>query len=127
MAERAANNIPVEKFRPDLDDFDEWIGMFEKAVVLATNPADDDRKHELFKNWLPIKLDDATRMVHSGCSSAFSANLKKELKGLLVSPEEKYSWWSGRNRITWDGKEFPCPCHESEEVSGQARRQSTRR
>ena len=105
MAERAASNIPVEIFRPALDDFDEWIGMFESAVELATNPQSDDRKYELCMNWLPIKLDDATRMIHSNCSSETWIDLKTELKSLLVTPEERYNWRSGRNRIVWDGRE----------------------
>ena len=104
MTEKATNNIPVEPFRPDIDDFDEWIALFESGVVLATN-ATGDRRAALFKEWLPIKLDDQTRMILRTCTKTTWSELKEELKGLLVDPQAKYNWRSGRLRIIWDGRE----------------------
>ena len=104
--ERTTNNIPVETFRPEMDDFDEWIGLFEGAVCLATNPQTGPRKHALFKEWLPIKLDDSTRMIYSNCDKAAEWDpLKNELKKLLVDPQDRYNWRTGRSKIVWDGKE----------------------
>ena len=105
-AESATNNIPIEEFRPDFHDFKEWIGRFETAVDLATNAGTDDRKHALYKSWLPLRLDDATRMVLSSCDTAAAWNaLKTELRGLLITDEEKYNWRAGKKKIVWDGKE----------------------
>ena len=107
MTERAATNIPVDPYTSDLD-FDEWVGTFEMAVEVATNPADEDRKHALCKKWLPIKLDDRTKKIYHNCNTGAAVtwgDLKAELKRLLVSPEEKYNWRSGRLQVTWDGKE----------------------
>ena len=107
MTERAATNIPVDPYTADLD-FDEWVETFEAAVEVATNPADVDRKHVLCKKWLPIKLDDRTRKIYNNCAKGDAVTwtaLKAELKRLLVSPEEKYNWRSGRIQVVWDGKE----------------------
>ena len=108
MAEKGASFIPIEDFRPDYHDPDEWLGRFEKAVVLATN-CGDDRKKELYVAWLPMKLNDATRLMMSDALSAATAatwtNLKTQFKSLLITPQDKYNWRSRRKRITWDGQE----------------------
>ena len=52
-----ASSIPVDSFRSGVDDLDEWFEIFENAVKLAMNPSSDDRKWQLCKSWLPIKLD----------------------------------------------------------------------
>ena len=108
MAEKGASFIPIEDFRPDYHDPDEWLGRFEKAVVLATN-CGEDRKKELYVAWLPMKLNDATRLMMSDALSAATAatwaNLKTQFKSLLITPQDKYNWRSRRKRITWDGQE----------------------
>ena len=105
-SERATNNIPVEEFRPDFHDFKEWIERFETAVDLATNASTDARKHALYKSWLPLRLDDATRMVYSSCDKTAGWDaIKTELRGLLITEEEKYNWRAGKKKIVWDGKE----------------------
>ena len=105
MAEKAATDIPVDSYRSDLD-FEEWIELFETAVEVATKPPDEPRKLALYKKWLPIKLDDQTRMIFSSCDKTQAwKDLKEELKKLLVTPEEKYNWRSGRVQIKWDGRE----------------------
>ena len=109
MAEKGASFIPIEDFRPDYHDPDEWLDRFEKAVVLATNCRDDDRKKELYVAWLPMKLNDATRLMMSDALSAATAatwaNVKTQFKSQLITPQDKYNWRSGRKRITWDGQE----------------------
>ena len=105
MAERATHSIPVGEFRSDQDSFDDWIKLFEDAVVLATN-AQDDRKEELYKKWLPLRLDTRTRELLKGCDlTARWEPLKVELKDLLIDPQEKYNWQAHRTQLTWDGKE----------------------
>ena len=103
--EEAACDIPINTFRPEIDDLDDWFSRYELAVVLATNETDDDQKIFLYKSWLPLKLDDSTRMLHSQCTSTTWAALKKELKDLLITPEERYNWRAGRKRIMWNGKD----------------------
>ena len=106
MTERGASYIPIEDFRPDYHDPDEWLKRFEKAVVLATNCRDEDRQKELYLAWLPMKLDDGTRLLLSGAANQDDwAELKKEFKELPITPQDKYNWRSGRKRITWDGRE----------------------
>ena len=109
MTERGASYIPIEDFRPDYHDPDEWLGRFEKAVVLATNCSNEDRKKELYVAWLPMKLNDATRLMMSDALSdataATWATFKTQFKSLLITPQDKYNWRSGRKRITWDGQE----------------------
>ena len=104
--ERATNDIPIEEFRPDFHDFKEWIGRFETAVDLATNAGTNARKQALYRSWLPLRLDDSTRMVLSSCDTTATWDaLKTELRGLLITEEEKYNWRAGKKKIVWDGKE----------------------
>ena len=103
--EKAAHSIPVENFRSEQDSFDDWIKLFEDAVSLATN-APDDRKELLYKKWLPLKLDNRSRELLKNCTLAATWTiLKKELKGFLVDPQEKYNWQTNRATQAWDGKE----------------------
>ena len=105
MAERLVNSIAVERYSADSDDFDSWVEMFEAAIELAHNPA-DDAKEGLFKKWLPLKLDEHGRSVLKNCDMTKTwAALKEDLKKLLVNPEDKYSWLARTRVITWDGKE----------------------
>ena len=99
------SSIPVDAFNPETDDFQEWISLFEDAVVLATNVKNEARKKELFKTWLPLVLDDRTRMVFRKCEKTEWNELVKELAKLLVDPQEKYEWRAGRLKITWDQTE----------------------
>ena len=61
------SSIPIDIFNPEANDFQEWITLFEDAVVLATNVKKEARKKELFKSWLPLALDDRTRLVFRSC------------------------------------------------------------
>ena len=105
MADECTTDIPIEEFRSDYHDPDEWLNRFESAVVLATNETDDTRKEELFLCWLPLKLDDTMRMLLSDCADDSWTALKAEFKDRLITPQDKYSWRAGRKRITWDGQE----------------------
>ena len=66
MAERSVNSIAVDRYRADCEDFDSWVEMFEAAIELAHNPA-EDAKEGLFKKWLPLKLDEHGRSVLKNC------------------------------------------------------------
>ena len=105
MAEKTTNSLPVEVFRPDEDDFEEWILRFETAVVLATNVTDKARKSQLCRNWLSLKLDDRSRIILGNCKKTDWDELKVELRDLLIDPQEKYNWRARRSTIVWDGKE----------------------
>ena len=99
------SSIPIKTFNPDTNDFQEWISLFEDAVVLATNVKKEARKKELFKTWLPLVLDDQTCIIFRRCEKKDWEELKKELAKLLVDPQERYEWRSGRLKITWDHSE----------------------
>ena len=86
--ERGTSHIPIEDFRADYHDPDEYLDQFEKAVELATNVSDAARKKALYKSWLPMKLDDATRMILSGCDQAADWDaLKEEFKSVNIIKE----------------------------------------
>ena len=109
-AERAAHSVPVGVFQSEEECFEDWIKMFEDAVLLATN-APADRKEALYRKWLPLKLDKRTRDLLKNCTEAATWNaatweaLKTELKDLLVDPQEKYNWQINKSSVQWDGKE----------------------
>ena len=105
MAEKATSTIPIEKFQSGVDDFDDWIEMFERAVKLATN-APAVRLPALFLDWLSISLDSAAKDVFRQIpTTATYAEAKTLLKKLLVDPCEAYKWQSMKTKITWDEKE----------------------
>ena len=104
-AERATSDIPIEQFRPGIDVFSEWIEMFQDAVELATGATDNDRKFELFKKWLPLKLDDQTRMAYRSCTKVVWAELMVELSGLIRDPQTRCKWRAGEVCTSWDGQE----------------------
>ena len=103
--ERATSNIPVETFIPGVHDPDKWFKTLEDGVDLATNTTG---KADKYKKWARIKMDDATRMIFDECSQGPNVTweaLKKELKSKLVTPQQRYNWRMGRNRVVWDGRE----------------------
>ena len=103
--EKAASSINVKDFKSDVDDFEEWVELFEKAVKLATNVRDEPTLHYLFKEWLPLKLDNAAHALLKQATKVQWPALKDELIGLLVDPQEKYKWQAKLTTIKWDGKE----------------------
>ena len=56
--EKAASSINCRDFDSTKNDFDRWVKKFEKAVKLATNVRDDAGLAYLYKEWLPLKLDE---------------------------------------------------------------------
>ena len=104
-SERATSNIPIDQFRHGVDSFSEWIGMFEDAVDLATGATTLQRRVELYKKWLPLKLDEETRSAYRSCTQNEWEELKLELQGRIRDPQTRYKWRSGETCISWDGRE----------------------
>ena len=104
LGEKAATDIPVDMYTCD-QDFDDWIECFEFGVTLATRVTGKARKETLFRKWLPLKLDDNSRILLGKCKEENWELLKAELKDLMVDPQERYEWRSGRIKVEWDGKE----------------------
>ena len=103
--EQATHSIPVATFQSEVDNFDDWIELFEGAVELATN-APNDRKESLFKKWLPLKLDNRSCDLLKNCDiTAPWKDLKIALKALLIDPQEQYNWQTRRTTVLWDGRE----------------------
>ena len=67
MAEHATHSIPISTFDSYTENFADWVALFEDAVVLATN-APEDRKSDLFKMWLPLKLDTRSHDLYKNCN-----------------------------------------------------------
>ena len=105
MAESATHSIPIGKFDSPTENFNEWVKRFENAVVLATNVTEEAQKLDLYRKWLPLKLDERGRNLLKICTKNNWEELKVELGGLLIDPQEKYNWKVRRSTITWDGKE----------------------
>ena len=104
MEERSASNIPVDPYVPGKD-FNAWVKRFEEAVQVATKVTEPGRLAALYKLWLPLKLDDHTCTLFRKCTDAEWDRMKTELKNLMVDPQDRYEWRSGRLKVTWDGKE----------------------
>ena len=103
--ERATSSIAVDTFRSSVDDFTEWIALFEDAVQLGTGVTDAARKEVLLLKWLPFRLDDEARTVYRGIASRTWADVKAELGTLLIDQQEAYTWQTNRSSLQWDGKE----------------------
>ena len=103
--EEAASSINCKDFDSDVHDFDDWVKKFEKAVKLATNVRDDASLHYLYKEWLPLKLDDLASTYLDQIGDVTWPNTKTRLSDLLVDPQMKLRWRARQWTITWDGKE----------------------
>ena len=102
---RGYSSIGCENFKSGVDDFDEWVELFEYAVELATNLTDEALKTQ-YKKWLPLKLDKTALAVFRQCDATVGWDLlKATLKNLLVDPTEQYKWQSNRATVKWNGTE----------------------
>ena len=59
--ERGTSSIPCLDYNSSKDDFETWIEKFENAVNVATNAPTLARRHQLYLQWLPLKLDNEAR------------------------------------------------------------------
>ena len=100
-----STNININTFNSRKDDFETWVNLFERAVNLSTNDRDENNLHYLYKEWLPLKLDDAAQAHLENASSDDWLALKGELADLLTDPLEKIKWEAKSSPIQWDGNE----------------------
>ena len=102
-----AHSINIKEFTSRHDDFERWVKRFEKAVKLSTTRRDDATLHYLYKEWLPLKLDDLANnhLERMDADGLEWPDLKAKLGDLLVDPQQKLQWRARQITITWDGKE----------------------
>ena len=104
--ERGASSIPCPDYNSNEDNFDVWILTFENAVNVATNAQTAARKQELYKMWLPLKLDKEAQAVLAQVPAGATYEVTvARLKELLTDEIEVYKWRSHQTQIIWDGKE----------------------
>ena len=80
---RGYTSIGCENFTSGVDDFDEWIELFESAVELATNKTGDTLKDQ-FKKWLPLKLDKTAANIYWRISSFLTDGVQVKLPKILL-------------------------------------------
>ena len=99
--------INIKEFNSEQDDFERWVKRFEKAVKLSTTRRDDLSLHELYKEWLPLKLDDAANTFLEQLDTATLEwpAIKSRMEDLLIDPHQKLKWRTKQTTIKWDGKE----------------------
>ena len=116
---RTSSSIGIEKYKSGVDDFEDWVELFEKAVNLATRPPNDTERHLLYKEWLSLRLDKPARAILAQAEARTHAvaqalqaprdatwkELKEELISLLIDPNEEYKWDHHLMTIKWDGIE----------------------
>ena len=104
--ERGASSIPCQDYDSNQDDFDSWILIFENAVNVATNAQTHARQQVLYKQWLPLKLDEEAKAILEQIpADAIYADTISQLKELLLDEIEIYKWKSYQKTIVWDKKE----------------------
>ena len=114
---KGTSAIGIEHFKSGVDDFDEWIELFECAVNLATKAPTAAEKQADYWEWLALRLDKPARAIFAQAkvsvnATAQAANrtatwseLKEALKLLLVDPMEKQKWHMKYMTVKWDGIE----------------------
>ena len=102
-----APTINIQEFNSEQDDFERWVKRFEKAVKLSTTRRDDLSLQELYKEWLPLKLDDAANTFLEQLDTATLGwpAIKSRMEDLLIDPQQKLEWRTRQTTIKWDGKE----------------------
>ena len=95
--EKSASSIPIDEYKSNTDDFDEWIERFEIAVRLATNPQTANRENALMLQWLRLKLDPAALAIKEQIpadapytTAGGVKGVKQHLQELLIDPHETY-------------------------------------
>ena len=62
--EKPASSINCKDFRSDIDDFEQWVTKFERAVKLATNVRDNDQLYYLYSSG--YRLSSKSLLTQSG-------------------------------------------------------------
>ena len=116
---KGTSNIGIEHFKSGVDDFDEWVVLFESAVNLATMATTLAEKHASYWEWLPLRLDKPARAMHAQAKDQVQAHaraqnpvrdatwpeLRTALESLLIDPLEGHKWHAKLMTIKWDGIE----------------------
>ena len=101
--EKVPSHLPIDDFDPEFDVLEEYAERFEGTVDVVTNTSN---KEALYKKWFPLKLKPAARRIWNNVDKTKDWSvIKAQFKSLLVSPQQKYQWRAGHNRIRWDGRE----------------------
>ena len=104
--ERGTSSIPCLDYDSSKDDFETWIEKFEYAVNVATNAPTLARRHQLYLQWLPLKLDNEARAILKQVPTGLTYEQTiARLKELLIDEVEIYKWKMLEKTIKWDGKE----------------------
>ena len=101
------SGICIKSFDSKEDDFGRWVSRFEKAVTLSTKERDQESLHRLYKDWLPLKLDEeaSTHLELLDSESTDWPELKAQLVDLLIDPHYRLRWRARQLTIKWDGSE----------------------
>ena len=95
---KSCSSIGIDFYKSGVDDFDDWVELFEKAVDLATRAPTEAERHQLYKDWLSLRLDKAAGAILTQAEARTHARaqalnpprtatwveLKEELKILLM-------------------------------------------
>ena len=114
-----SSEIGIAIFSSGVDDFEEYVDLFETAVNLATVAPTTAEKEKAYWQWLPLRLDKPARAILAQAKRQVQARaqalnpprdatwpeLKEELKVLLIDPQEEYKWHAKLMTIKWDGVE----------------------
>ena len=117
--EDGTSDIGVEHFKSGVDDFDEWVVLFESAVNLATMATTVAEKQTAYWEWLPLRMDKPARAMHAQAKNQVQAQaqaqnpprdatwpeLRTALEALLIDPLEGHKWHAKLMTIKWDGIE----------------------
>ena len=114
---KGTSAIGIEHFKSGVDDFEEWVELFECAVNLATKAPTAAEKQADYWEWLALRLDKPARAILAQAKvnvngvaqaenrTATWAELKAALTLLLVDPHEKQKWHMKYMTVKWDGIE----------------------
>ena len=117
--EDGTSDIGVEHFKSGVDDFEEYVELFEAAVNLATRATSDAEKQQAYWEWLPLRLDKPARAILTRAKEQVQAQaqaldtprdatwseLREALKILLIDPQEERRWHMKLMTVEWDGIE----------------------
>ena len=75
--------------------------------MMATNTREDDvdAVEFLYKQWLPLKLDETASSHLESIEVDEWPEIKEQLSELLIDPHERMRWRARQTTIKWDGKE----------------------
>ena len=88
---KIVTSLPIDKFRSDVDDPEEWIPLFEATVKMCLPTEVEGTQDNNCKNWFPLKLDDKAKRKYLAITSTDWTVIKSEFIKALVDPQEEYN------------------------------------